>query len=106
MTSIPFARRWAIHLSDLSRSKHCNVDLQRDWLELGSVAFDFSIIEAFPLGLNISSGLKALERQYVTTSECWLYNATVEIPRRSDYANIFWLRRGGIKFTSDATENS
>jgi group I intron endonuclease len=94
LSSKAFARRWGGHVSDLNLGKHCNIELQRDWLELGASAFGFSIIEAFPVGATFSTGLKALERYYITTSKCWLYNATVDIPRYGDSALIAWLRRG------------
>jgi group I intron endonuclease len=73
MTALVFAKRWITHVSSLKYGKHSNPELQRDWLELGREAFDFSIIESFQ-GRVDESGLMALERHHIATSDCWLYN--------------------------------
>jgi len=71
-----FDRRWSHHRDSLNRGKHHNKELQRDWTQLGASAFEFVVIESFPMNIADIYALRALERRYIVTSECWLYNAT------------------------------
>ena len=40
-----FYKRWAIHISDLSKNKHRNQHLQNAWNKYGKENFDFRIVE-------------------------------------------------------------
>lgn len=82
--STTFAKRWREHRRLLGHGEHHNQELQHDWIELGSGAFDFVIVELFPKNTAYLHSLRALERRYIVTSECWLYNATKDAYRRTD----------------------
>ena len=76
-TLVTFDKRWCEHRSKLSRGRHNNLELQRDWLGLGESAFEFVIIRAFnpKLGSKLRMPLIELERSIVQTSTLWLYNS-------------------------------
>ena len=76
-TLVTFDKRWCEHRSKLSRGRHNNLELQRDWLGPGESAFEFVIIRAFnpKLGSKLRMPLIELERSIVQTSTLWLYNS-------------------------------
>lgn len=93
-----FEKRWFSHRVELNRGRHCNIELQQDWNELGERVFQFTIVHKFS-GLNSAyqMSLESLERVMIVTAECWLYNATKRRLYSNDQERISWLytRRWG-----------
>lgn len=92
MTMKCFRKRWASHLDDLTKGKHCNIDLQQDWDELDSGAFQWAIVHKF---VNLhgcyQQAMETLERVMIVTAECWTYNATKRRLYKHDQDLIAWL---------------
>lgn len=70
---VSFRRRWYAHRYYLNRGQHHNLPLQEDWNELGSDAFQFSIVQPFAERLS-AVDLYDIETAYVRSAETWLYN--------------------------------
>jgi hypothetical protein len=87
-----FDTRWRAHRRDLRIGRHKNTDLLNDWHELGSEAFQFSVVCGFyNLHICYTDALRTLERTMIVTAECWLYNATKLRLYRYDEEKISWL---------------
>lgn len=87
-----FRSRWSSHRDYLIFNRHYNTGLQSDWNELGSNAFQWSIVHKFAqLHPCYQQAMSALERVMIVTAESWLYNATKRRLYRNDEELISWL---------------
>jgi group I intron endonuclease len=72
------ATRWVVHVRDLQKGVHHNVDLQRDWNEYGADAFSIEVLATTEIHPRTRKedvrNLRIFERQFIDRHLDHLYN--------------------------------
>jgi len=78
------ATRWKVHVRDLQKGGHHNVDLQRDWNEYGADVFCIEVLTTIELHPRTwkadARNLRILERQFIDEHLDHLYNIMAPTP--------------------------